>query len=37
METLLVNAGGVLLIGTIVWWFWLSGSDSDKTGEHQHH
>jgi plastocyanin domain-containing protein len=37
METLLVNAGGLLLVAAIVWWFWLSGSGSDKSGEHQHH
>jgi len=24
METLIVNLAGLVLIGLIVWWFWLS-------------
>jgi plastocyanin domain-containing protein len=25
MMTLMVNLAGLILIGLIVWWFWLSG------------
>jgi hypothetical protein len=25
MDTLLVNISGVVLVGLVVWWFWLSG------------
>lgn len=35
MGTLLVNAGGVVLMAAIVWWFWLSPS-TDATPEHDH-
>ncbi len=37
METLLVNAGGLALMAAIVWWFWLSGSGTKSSGDHQHH
>ncbi|KXS52591.1 MAG: hypothetical protein AWU57_3024 [Marinobacter sp. T13-3] len=36
MQDLLVNLGGLVLMGAIIWWFWLSGSDS-QASEHQHH
>jgi plastocyanin domain-containing protein len=29
MTTLLVNTIGLLLIASIVWWFWLSNSDRE--------
>lgn len=35
METLLVNAGGVMLMAAIVWWFWLSPSTGGAR-EHDH-
>ena len=37
MDTFLVNAGGLVLIAAIVWWFWLGESDSTASDEHQHH
>ncbi len=38
METILVNAGGLVLIAAIVWWFWLSSSSTDAPAEdHSHH
>ncbi len=37
MDTFLVNAGGLALMAAIVWWFWLSGSGSTGSDEHQHH
>jgi len=30
MSTLLVNAGGLILMAAIVWWFWLSPSNGGK-------
>jgi plastocyanin domain-containing protein len=36
MQDLMVNIGGIVLMGAVVWWFWLSGSDS-KSADHQHH
>lgn len=37
MTALLVNVGGLALMASIVWWFWLSDSDSTGSSEHQHH
>lgn len=38
MDTLLVNAGGVLLMAAIVWWFWLSPSTGEpQENDHSHH
>jgi plastocyanin domain-containing protein len=38
MSTFLVNAGGLILMATIVWWFWLSPSDgSQSSHDHNHH
>ena len=38
MQTLLVNAGGLALMAAIVWWFWLSSSDTDiPEQDHNHH
>ncbi|ERS07410.1 hypothetical protein DET61_11260 [Marinobacter nauticus] len=34
MTTFLVNAGGLALMAAIVWWFWLSGSNSDNSDQH---
>ena len=31
MQDILVNIGGLALMGAIVWWFWLSGSGSKTT------
>ncbi|QFS88883.1 hypothetical protein FIU96_18645 [Marinobacter sp. THAF39] len=28
METILVNAAGLALMAAVVWWFWLSDSNS---------
>lgn len=28
MSTLLVNLGGLVLMGAIIWWFWLSSPSS---------
>jgi plastocyanin domain-containing protein len=28
METILVNAAGLILMAAVVWWFWLSDSTS---------
>ena len=39
MNTFLVNAGGLILMAAIVWWFWLSpsgGSESDHDHSHHH-
>lgn len=36
MTTLLVNLAGLVLMGAIVWWFWLSGTDAPDT-QHNHH
>jgi plastocyanin domain-containing protein len=30
MSTLVVNAGGLILMAAIVWWFWLSPSEGSK-------
>lgn len=30
MSTLVVNLAGLLLMGAIVWWFWLSGSGASE-------
>ena len=36
MATVLVNLAGLLLMGAIVWWFWLS--ESGGAGDqHEHH
>lgn len=32
MSAIAVNAGGVVLIGLIVWWFWLSGPRARAVG-----
>jgi plastocyanin domain-containing protein len=38
MNTLLVNAGGLVLMAAIVWWFWLSPSTgSESNHDHSHH
>ena len=37
MTTLLVNLAGLLLMGAIVWWFWLSGSGKDADSPQKHH
>lgn len=38
MSTLLVNAGGLILMAAIVWWFWLSPSTGSKPdNDHSHH
>jgi plastocyanin domain-containing protein len=38
MSTFLVNAGGVILMAAIVWWFWLSPSGNRETNQdHSHH
>ena len=38
MTTLLVNAGGVVLMAAIVWWFWLSPTTGDASEhDHSHH
>ncbi|KPP97477.1 MAG: hypothetical protein HLUCCO03_01955 [Marinobacter sp. HL-58] len=38
MSTLLVNAGGLILMAAIVWWFWLSPSEGSKPdNDHSHH
>lgn len=38
METLLVNAGGLILMAAVVWWFWLSPSKGDAPEhDHSHH
>jgi len=37
METILVNAGGFVLMAAIVWWFWLSSSDTDASAQNQNH
>jgi len=38
MSTLLVNATGLILMVAIVWWFWLSPSDGNKSNhDHSHH
>lgn len=31
MSTLLVNLGGLVLMGAIIWWFWLSSSSPADT------
>lgn len=36
MTTLLVNLAGLILMGAIVWWFWLSDTDASDT-QHDHH
>jgi len=33
METILVNAGGLVLMAATIWWFWLSSSDSDAPAQ----
>lgn len=30
MSTLLVNLGGIILMGAIIWWFWLSSPDNGQ-------
>ncbi|SHK16473.1 hypothetical protein SAMN05216369_0749 [Marinobacter antarcticus] len=35
METILVNTGGLVLMASIVWWFWLSSSDTDAAAQDQ--
>ena len=30
MNALLVNAGGLILMAAIVWWFWLSPSGAEN-------
>ncbi len=37
MGTILVNTGGLVLMAAIVWWFWLSSSDTDATAQDQSH
>ncbi len=38
MSTFLVNAGGLVLMAAIVWWFWLSPSDDGQSDQdHNHH
>jgi plastocyanin domain-containing protein len=37
MSTLLVNLGGIILMGAIVWWFWLSSSENGHQDDHSHH
>lgn len=38
MNPLLVNAGGLILMAAIVWWFWLSPSENHQSGnDHSHH
>lgn len=34
MMSFLVNIAGLALMAAIVWWFWLSGSDSNPTDSH---
>jgi len=36
MQDILVNIAGLVLMGAIVWWFWLSSSDT-QAPEHEHH
>jgi len=38
MENFLVNAGGIVLMAAIVWWFWLSPSTGKSSShDHNHH
>lgn len=38
MEVILVNAVGLALMATTVWWFWLSSTDNDaQAQDHSHH
>lgn len=37
MTTVLVNLAGLLLMGAIVWWFWLSGPGEARAQQHDHH
>lgn len=37
MEALLVNAGGLLLMAAIIWWFWLAPSPGQAKESDQHH
>lgn len=37
MQDILVNIGGIVLMGAIVWWFWLSDSGTPSSeNPHQH-
>lgn len=36
MATVLVNLAGLLLMGAIVWWFWLS-EPRGAGNQHDHH
>lgn len=36
MTTLLVNVAGLVLMGAIVWWFWLSGDDRSEQQTNHH-
>ena len=37
MNALLVNAGGLILMAAIVWWFWLSPSGGGEPNhDHSH-
>ncbi len=33
MSTFLVNAGGLILMTAIVWWFWMSPSDGNESNQ----
>lgn len=42
MNALLVNAGGLILMAAIVWWFWLSPTKgsapaTEQSHDHDHH
>ena len=38
MSTLLVNAGGIVMMAAIVWWFWLSPTSAGAAdNDHSHH
>jgi len=38
MSTFLVNAGGLILMAAIIWWFWLPPSDGSQANhDHNHH
>lgn len=38
MTSFLVNAGGLVLMAAIVWWFWLAPSGGKSPDQdHQHH
>lgn len=36
MIAILVNLAGIVLMGAVVWWFWLSGKGSSKQPDDHH-